>query len=163
MAVSQGRSVRRRPGGLVAAAVALAVAASTFFDASLLQAFTAPAAASRSTASVVDEEALVALRVPSAVARGSGRTDHTALAAAMGKTARMKMNKKMIREMKKRRNEEWQQPFPKWAVGGMCFFGILGYIGGGTTLACVWAFCGFAFGYLFEPYKTREGDIAGFY
>jgi len=64
-------------------------------------------------------------------------------------------------ELDKPTEKDWQRPFPKYAVGAGIFFLVVGAVGGGPILAGVFGFCGFAFGSLFEPFVTADGEISG--
>mmetsp|Transcript_130518 Transcript_130518/g.325602 ORF Transcript_130518/g.325602 Transcript_130518/m.325602 type:complete len:150 (-) Transcript_130518:187-636(-) len=41
--------------------------------------------------------------------------------------------------------------FPKFTIGGMIFFGTIGFIGGGPQLAFIFGISGAGFGAIFEP------------
>uniref|UniRef100_A0A7S4WBP8 Uncharacterized protein n=1 Tax=Alexandrium monilatum TaxID=311494 RepID=A0A7S4WBP8_9DINO len=61
----------------------------------------------------------------------------------------------------RRKIPKWEPPFPKYIVGSMLFFGIIGFFGGGPVLAMVFGISGAGFGSLFEPFQMEDGTISG--
>ncbi|CAE7230134.1 unnamed protein product [Symbiodinium sp. CCMP2456] len=67
------------------------------------------------------------------------------------------------KKKKKGYDPNWERPFPRYIVGGGIFLTIVGFFGGGPTLAAVWGLCGAGFGCLLEPWQTPDGEISGLY
>mmetsp|Transcript_120667 Transcript_120667/g.240276 ORF Transcript_120667/g.240276 Transcript_120667/m.240276 type:complete len:159 (-) Transcript_120667:55-531(-) len=61
----------------------------------------------------------------------------------------------------KPRKKQWQQPWPKYIIGGALLFGTIGFAGGGAILMGVFGLAGAGLGMLFEPYQLSDGSISG--
>mmetsp|Transcript_46059 Transcript_46059/g.133471 ORF Transcript_46059/g.133471 Transcript_46059/m.133471 type:complete len:144 (+) Transcript_46059:88-519(+) len=61
----------------------------------------------------------------------------------------------------RRPKKKWEPPFPKYIVGSMLLFGIIGFFGGGYELALVFGISGAGLGSLFEPFQLEDGTISG--